>query len=57
MSRAEQNIILVFGLNVLSYWIAEAHLIVASLCPKVLADSKKKDLLAGLNALVLPEDQ
>jgi hypothetical protein len=22
----------------------------ASLCPKVLADSKKKDLLAGLNA-------
>jgi hypothetical protein len=32
----------------LSYRIAEAHLILASLRPKVLADSKKKDLVVGM---------
>ena len=36
-----------------SYRIAEAHLILASLCPKVLACNEKKDQVVGKNVLVL----
>jgi hypothetical protein len=55
----EQNKILLWylGSMFLSYRITEGHLILASLCPKVRADSKKKNQLDGLNAIVLHEDE